>query len=372
MYYLMNASSFQELKKMKESSYDIDLAEFEKASAFYDVDREGYRVENTVAFIEVSGVLTKEPDLFTELFFGNTTYSSIIADLTSANQDPAVKSISLMIDSPGGDVSGLFETLDTVWASEKPVTAYVGSVAASAAYAIASQADLIVAESRGSMLGSVGVVGTFHTDPNVIEVTSTEAPNKRPDVSTEEGVSQVRTELDEIHDLFVEAISRGRETNTKTINCDYGRGSTFMAQKAMDRGMIDQIGIGNNNHLLSTIKMENKMDLMSLEREFPEVYAECITLGIDTERERVLAHIELGRSCDAIEHSLEAIEEGAEFGPLIQAKYLAKSIKSKQIAERETETAKIPAVDALVAKTTDAESDAMKVALMVKQQFRKK
>jgi ClpP class serine protease len=78
--------------------------------------------------------------------------------------DDNVRAIVLNIDSPGGSIFGTEELFNKIMAARgsKPITAVVNSVAASAAFWIASAADEIVI-TPGGMIGSVGVY-MVHTD----------------------------------------------------------------------------------------------------------------------------------------------------------------------------------------------------------------
>jgi ClpP class serine protease len=94
------------------------------------------------------------------------------------------------------------------------------------------------------MFGSIGIAASFLVDESIVEIASTEAPKKRPDVSTAEGKAIVREELDAIHEVFVEAIARGRSTTTTNVNRNFGRGAIVLARDAKRAGMIDSIAAG--------------------------------------------------------------------------------------------------------------------------------
>ena len=131
------------------------------------------------AEIAVQGAITNRPSLMAFLFGGgNTTYADIVSALAVAEQDPEIDNITLAIDSPGGTIAGLFDTLAAIEAAKKPIKAVVSNTAASAAYAIASQADEIVATNKAARFGSVGIVVSGFVDENEFAVTSTNAPKK--------------------------------------------------------------------------------------------------------------------------------------------------------------------------------------------------
>jgi ClpP class serine protease len=100
-----------------------------------------YNIYSDVAIIPIHGLLTKRTELFSS-FFGTTSYDEIHEATATALDDPEAKSILLDIDSPGGEVSGLFDPVDFISESKniKPIYAIANDHAFSAAYAIASAA----------------------------------------------------------------------------------------------------------------------------------------------------------------------------------------------------------------------------------------
>lgn len=210
-------------------------------------DPEGYTVVGNTAQICIEGVLSEEPDFWAWIFgIPQTCYEDIRDALALAAADANVTNVILEVCSPGGYVDGLFETLAAVEAFQKPMRV-VASQACSAAYALAAMAGPIQAAGPASAFGSVGVAITFFVDPeHQIDITSTEAPNKRPDVTTPEGKAIIQQELDAYHELFVDAIARGRSNATgktytvEQINADFGRGGVLLTDAAKAAGMIDK------------------------------------------------------------------------------------------------------------------------------------
>lgn len=291
----------------------------------------GERITSVVgdsAEIKIEGVLTKSPDIFARWFGGgNTTYQEIIAATQAADANTNVSEIVYRINSGGGSISGLFEAVIAISSAEKPTRAIVDDMAASAAYALVSQADTIEASSIGAMVGSVGVVTARHISANTVEITSTEAPEKRPDASTEEGRASIRAFLDSIHTEFVGAIAEGRGTTAETVNANFGRGGMVLAKSAIEKGMIDSIvgasstsSADNESH---ATERGSVMDLEQFKAAHPAIYAEAVKAGTTAERERASAHLIMGKSYNAMPLALEAVEKGDEFSGLYQAKYLA-------------------------------------------------
>ena len=219
------------------------------ARAMASSDPENYAVVGSVAQITVEGVLSEEPDFWAWLFgMDGTTYEDIRDAFALAASDPLVKSVVLAVSSPGGYTDGLFETLAAIEAFGKPITVQA-SQACSAAYALAAMAGPITALGPASEFGSIGVACSFafDADTEVVDVTSSAAPNKRPDPRTPEGKAVIVEYLDAIHEIFADAIARGRSSATgkaytvDQVNADFGRGSTMLADAAKSAGLIDKM-----------------------------------------------------------------------------------------------------------------------------------
>lgn len=300
----------------------------------------GLSIAGTTAEIRVEGVLTKKPDFFAMFFGGgNMTYAALRTALAHAAADPNVKSIVLGIDSPGGSVDGLFETLDAIAAlrasSGKSLRVRAEN-AHSAAYAIAAVAGPIEAVSRGSSFGSVGTVASFYVDPEVVTITNSESPDKRPDVTTDEGKAVVRAYLDEVHGEIVRAIARGRDVDVKTVNETFGRGASFTAPHAHRLGMIDRVST------TPLRAVSNRGNAMSQPNEDARAAAStddaAVTRGVNQERDRVLAHLTMGEQCGALSIAIEAIRSGAGMTLELQARYMTAGMNRSDRGQRQTES----------------------------------
>jgi ClpP class serine protease len=192
-----------------------------------------------VAEISIAGVLTEVADFYAAYFGGgNTAYRDIRAALHLAASDPAVHEVVLSVSSPGGTVAGLFETLAVLETFPKPIRAQA-SMACSAAFALVAQCDSVQAATGASFFGSVGVAVSMFVDDSVVDITNKESPDKRPDVSTEEGKAVVQKELDGIFELFASSIARGRGVTVERVTSAFGRGATVLSSAAIESGMID-------------------------------------------------------------------------------------------------------------------------------------
>lgn len=91
-------------------------------------------------------------------------YDSILERVEAAFLCEQARTVVLAIDSPGGVVSGLNETVASISRLQKehgkPLIAFVNEMATSAAYALACSANSIVIP-RSGICGSVGVISTM-------------------------------------------------------------------------------------------------------------------------------------------------------------------------------------------------------------------
>lgn len=179
---------------------------------------------------------------------GGTSLDTLMHDIRVAQRAEDVERIVLLVDSPGGMVSALGEAADGLRTSQKPITAFVSGMGASAAYWLASQAREIVMD-RSASVGSIGVVATVSRqegpDQNgrrAYEVVSSGAPMKRPDVTTDDGRASVQADVDAIEEVFMADVAAGRRVTIDQVRRGFGRGAMVPASRAVQAGMADRIG----------------------------------------------------------------------------------------------------------------------------------
>lgn len=179
---------------------------------------------------------------------GGTALASIMADMRVAWANESVSRVVMLVDSPGGVVSGLGEAAEALRAAPKPLTAFVTGQSASAAYWLASQAQEIVLD-RAAMVGSIGVIASMsrQESPDAngrrsYEITSSGAPLKRPDPSTDEGRAAIQRDVDALEDVFVSDVAQGRGVKVATVRAEFGRGAMVAAAEAVAAGMADRVG----------------------------------------------------------------------------------------------------------------------------------
>lgn len=308
-------------------------------------------VVDGVAQINVVGVMTSSPDFFAMLFGGgNVLYGDLTAAIYSAEADPNVEKVQFYTDSPGGEAMPVIGLGDLIRDMKKPTEALVVN-ASSAAYWVASQCGTIVANTRASKVGNIGAVASFRRPSQsfTIDVTSTDAPNKRPDPESEAGQRVIREQaLDPLHTMFAEAVAQGRNTTVDNVNENFGRGGSLFAEKALEIGMIDQIiqaparSVAPSDDNQPSAQDENTgvltMDLETLKRDHPGVYALAAEEGKKEERNRVNFHANMGLKNGAEAIALKACREGTEMndGEML-SEYMSAGRNKTELTARQTE-----------------------------------
>lgn len=361
-------------------------AQFEASniSAMSDGGSRILSIAGNSAEIAIKGVMTETPSFLAMLFGGgNVTYKEIRLAQAEAERDDNITDITYVVDSPGGTIDGLFEAINVIKNSTKPTKSVVKNKAASAAFALVSATNEIVAFNNAVSFGSIGIAVSQFINKNNVDVTSTNAPKKRPDASTPEGVAVIREELDPIHDLFVEAIATGRNTSAENVNANFGQGGMMLAEEALKRGMIDSIaGTQLQSKVKNTIKTQSavkrgdnlkvkSMDLATLKADHPAAYAAAVAVGhehgIAAERDRVGAHLTMGEASGDMKTALAACKDGSEMTATIQAAYMAAGMNKNSIQARDDDDPE--ASDNLDNANGDDNSDAEAVASGLEEQF---
>jgi len=200
-----------------------------------------------VAVIPITGPIMRYANLFTRIS-GATSTQALATDLRTALDDPQVKAIVLNIDSPGGEVTGINELADMVYAgrSRKPIKAYVGGTGASAAYWIASAAGEVIVDDT-AMVGSIGVVvevAVRNAAPGQKRYTlvSSNAPNKRPNVETEQGRAEIAKSIDALAKVFTAKVARNLGVKPEKVAAMGDHGGVRVGAAAVKAGLAHRTG----------------------------------------------------------------------------------------------------------------------------------
>ncbi|KKL71399.1 hypothetical protein LCGC14_2095270, partial [marine sediment metagenome] len=209
---------------------------------------------STVAVIPVIGMLTHRVEAIGSVSQTRST-AAIVSEVREALAEPNVDAVVLQVDSPGGSVSNVQEAWAAIHegAKAKPIVASVNSLAASAAYHLASAATEIWMTPSG-MVGSVGVYA-LHVDASkaleemgeawefiVAKGSPFKVEGNPAGPLTGEARKKIQADIDAFMDVFVRDLARGRGTTKDAVRQGYGQGRTLLAGPAKAAGMVDQIG----------------------------------------------------------------------------------------------------------------------------------
>ncbi len=269
-------------------------------------DANAASIRDGVAVIKVSGPLFRYANLMTRVC-GATSYELLAQDFNKAVQSPQIKGILLDIDSPGGEVNGCSEISDMIYQARgtKPIIAYASGSCCSGAYWIASACDKILAADT-AILGSIGVVSIFEKDDEdkTIEIVSSQSPNKRPDINTEEGKAKIQARVDELAEVFIGKVARNRGICEEDVINNFGAGDVSVGQYAVRQGLAD--GLSSFEAIITNFNKENSLmndttisaeDIKSAERErMRQVMMAEVSKGKETTAQMLLTKTDLAAS----------------------------------------------------------------------------
>ena len=244
-------------------------------------------VRDGTAIIPVAGPIFRYANLFTE-YSGATSISVLAKDFRTAEEDPEIEKIILVLDSPGGQASGVAEFADQIRASNTEVVAYVDNFAASAGYWIAAAADKVVVN-KAAEVGSVGVVFSTRLRKNTgeVHIVSKVSPDKVQAPGSAEWTASLQKRADDLAEIFVTDVAGFRNVTREKVITDFGQGGLLLGQNAVDAGMADEVGTFEGLFVTSTedsvIMSNTTLTVAELKTDhkyaFDEVFAEGKTAG---------------------------------------------------------------------------------------------
>lgn len=295
-----------------------DMTHHSAAPSRVGTGEDDYERDGDTAIVRISGAMMKhESSLGT-----NTSTVRVRRALRAIAGVDAIKSVLLVVDSPGGTYAGTADLARDVAAlsKRKPVIAFVEDIAASAAYWVISQATRIIA----SETSEIGSIGTYA----IIEDTSTAATLSGVKVHvlstgeykgagapgapiTDHHLAEWQRVINELNGYFLAAVARGRSIPISQVR-ELADGRVHVAREAVALGLVDDVGTyeaalsaarrdqsSRDKSMSDTIQTAaNSATLDELRREFPdagaEFYLECVSGGMPLaaarERYYVLRH----------------------------------------------------------------------------------
>lgn len=352
--YLMADNEYDKLSSMAEKISSVDSA----AASLAANGATPMQYNRGKAVISIKGVL--EPERIGAYdFWGveHTAYSDIRAQVAEAVGSGA-KKIRFDIDSPGGNIMGMLQTMKDVAAARKSgikTESVIGGTMASAAAMVGMQSEIVTSTSEADIVGSMGVVRTAINLDFIKEITNHESPNKRPDMNTKDGVDAIKDELSDIYNVVMPHVASARGVSMEKINSDWGKGGIMTAKTALSVGMIDQIKEPKPAGRSGTTKGSN-MNRDELKAQHPDlfnaVFAEGKEAGKAEFQELASTHAELAKISGDNERALSDIAAGKQAGPACTVHHTKVAANKTMIDAHQDET------PAPVGEGSDPQADA--------------
>jgi signal peptide peptidase SppA len=204
-----------------------------------------YNVDGGVAVLTLSGVMAKKDFSLMD----STSTVRLSRQLDIAGQDPNVKAVLLLVDSPGGMITGTSELADMVARVDKrkPVCAYVDGACCSAAMWVVSQCRRIDA-SAASKAGNMGVLMELVDETKADEMAGVArtylATGDYKTAGfvplTDQHREYYQALIDDTMGVFAADVARGRGMKLSDVNA-LADGRAFIARDAVKNGLIDGV-----------------------------------------------------------------------------------------------------------------------------------
>ena len=172
--------------------------------------------------------------------------------IEEASRDASARAMLLVIDSPGGSMSGgeaLHGALKR-FAEKKPIVALMGGTAASAGYMIAMPAEHVLAR-EATVTGSIGVLlqsfdvselmARLGVRPDILATGPFKAQPNPFQPLTDQGRAEMMRVLEDLHGQFIGIVARGRRMDEARVR-PLADGRVFTGRQALPLGLIDAIG----------------------------------------------------------------------------------------------------------------------------------
>jgi capsid assembly protease len=205
-----------------------------------------------IAVVSVVGTLVSRSG-YVDAASGLLSYADVGDTIAATMSDPTVRGVILDIDSPGGEVGGLFDLVERIGAikadAAKPLRAVANESALSAAYAIASAADRLYVTRTGE-LGSVGVVAV-HVDESGADAKAglvwnfVFAGDQKVDGNAHEPLSArarttIQADVDRLYAEFCALVAGNRRLSADTVRATDA--AIYRGELAVRAGLADRVG----------------------------------------------------------------------------------------------------------------------------------
>lgn len=357
----------------------IDIAGLEaKAGVPFDNAPSGYEVIDGVAVVGLQGVIAKKMNLFTKISGGVST-ELFARDVKEAREDPNVRAIIILGDTPGGTVDGTSDAAAEVFKTRgvKPIVTLADGLLASAGVWIGTAADKVYITNETVNVGSIGVL-VEHVDYSEqqardgAKVTEVYAGKYKRITSqnsplSKDGKQYLQDRVDYLYSIFVDTVAKHRGASYEQVLDNMADGRIFIGEQAIEAGLVD--GVSTLDALIAELAVKQpiagavinvthkpdeekgKMDITKEQilEEHPEIAAEFRAEGAQTgaEAERNRIQSVFGQSMAGHEDLIQELAfDGKTTGPEAAVKVLQaeKAKKSTELDKIKTDAADVSGV----------------------------
>ncbi|MCL9822425.1 signal peptide peptidase SppA [Helicobacter colisuis] len=219
---------------------------------------------------------------------------SFLEELSKLENNPNIKGVLLVIDSPGGTIPPSVEISEAVKRirSKKPIVVYAQGSMASGSYLAGVWADRIIAN-KGALVGSIGVILNGVDVSELAEKLGIKTQILKAGIYKEAGTfmrpwnkqeeEMLKGLIKEQYEMFVSEVVAARNLEI-TKEGDFAQGRVFSASNALKLGLVDSIGsIYEAQKILFELgKIQNPIWLQKSEMEMylEKIIGENIALDI--------------------------------------------------------------------------------------------
>ena len=219
------------------------------------------QIVDGVAMIDVSGTLVHRSS-WMDAVSGLASYEKLSDEMDRAVADPNVRAVLLCINSPGGEVAGMFEMAERIQALRgkgKAIHAIASDSACSAAFLLGAACEKFYA-TEAAVTGSIGIVWA-HVDVSEadkkagIKVTHIHAGARKVDGNaheplTGEALNTLQAHVDKTAAVFFARVDKYRGLAAGTAKAT--EAAVFIGSEAAKAGLID--GIKSTRQVLAELK----------------------------------------------------------------------------------------------------------------------
>jgi protease IV len=299
------ASLLQIGSREGQEAREARLLPYDKSKG-YLLRRPRVKAQGAVGVISLSGLIApgksrKFPvnlPLLGDSVIGSSTVQQVVR---AALRDDRLSAVVLHIDSGGGSASAsdiMWREL-TLLAQHKPLVIYMGNVAASGGYYIATPAHKVIAQSA-TLTGSIGVISGKPITTGVYEKVHAHRYSVQRGANADlysdqkpwEGLQRVKIEnqIEDFYRAFKERVATGRNLPFDELDpiCS---GKVWTGKQALERGLVDELGdfslAAEVACKLAGLPCDERTPLITVSVEKPQMPLSAKDLRAD--REQILA-----------------------------------------------------------------------------------